>query len=138
MADARNQPFEIAVLVHDLEQKIAAYLGDADDSGTAWPVMELGDALVDLGDCLKSRARRVIVPSSGWMPEMAASPQHGVRVAHWTGAQPVRRGLAFMSACGAACYPFYGRDTENKIATHPACADCEQLAGEPQAGTAPD
>ncbi|WP_275293426.1 hypothetical protein [Amycolatopsis sp. La24] len=132
MVDARNKLSEITLIVRDLEEKISAYIEKPDGLLTAWPTMELGDALVDLGNRLKSRTQRTVVPSSGWMLEMATSANQQVaRVAHWTGTRPVRQGLAFISACGTPCYPFYGRDRANKIMRHPSCTDCKHMVDQP-------
>ncbi|EFL09491.1 MULTISPECIES: hypothetical protein [Actinomycetes] len=132
MVYAKNKLSEITLIVRDLEEKISAYIAESDDLLTAWPAMELGDALVDLGNCLKSRTQRIVVPSSGWMPEMATlADQQVARVAHWTGTRPVRQGLAFISACGTPCYPFYGRDRANKIMRHTTCIDCKHMVDQP-------
>lgn len=122
-------------MVRDLEGKISEYPEEHLNSLPTWKTFELSETLAELGDKLKMLTRRASIPHSGWMPEIGQSNQSGCRVAHRAEEKAVRRGLALVSLCGADCYPFYGRDSEKKILTHPKCGTCERLLDDQLTGT---
>lgn len=94
---------------------------------------DLGERLADLGTALIQRADELNasvlakLPKELWIPEAATAPGR-VRKAHYAGQRPIRCGLVYLAMCGAACYPYYGRDSAGKIARHPPCAACQRWA----------
>ncbi len=121
---------EIELIVRSLEGKISKYPEKFLGSLPAWKPFELSEILAELGNNLKMLARRASTPVIGWIPETGHPDQNDTRVAHRTGDRTARRGLTFISLCGAECYPFYGRDSEKKILAHPKCSACERLLGD--------
>ena len=83
---------------------------------------ELGEDLITYADELDSLAAQRL-PACGWIPE-AGTPPGGRRVAHYVGKGRLRFGLIYIANCGAACFPFYGRDLTGKIMRHERCSAC--------------
>ena len=89
---------------------------------------DLGERLTDLGTGLLRLAADVNaqilakLPAAGWLPEAGTYPRGA---AHFAGERPIRCGPVFLAVCGAACFPFYGRDTAGRINRHPRCEACE-------------
>jgi hypothetical protein len=92
---------------------------------------DLGERLADLGTGLLQRAADVNaetltkLPAAGWLPEAGTRPGD-VRAAHFVGERPVRCGPVYLAVCGAACFPFYGRDATGRTDRHPRCEACER------------
>ncbi|MDT7729623.1 MAG: hypothetical protein QOI21_6199 [Actinomycetota bacterium] len=105
------------------------------DTPRADGLRDLGERLAELGADLLKRADQLDqgvaakLPESGWIPE-AGPPANGLRVAHYVGRGELRFGLVYLAACGAACYPFYGKDPTARIARHPTCGVCPHLGEE--------
>jgi hypothetical protein len=94
---------------------------------------DLGERLVSLGEALRARAidlntaALAKLPAHRWIPAVGSNytPE---RVAHLVGEWPIRTGLFYRGACGAQCYPFYGKDTQRKINRHPRCRTCARFS----------
>ncbi len=90
---------------------------------------DLGERLADLGADLVARADeldaeiRAALPDDGWLPE-AGARRRALAVAHQVGPHPLRCGPIFLAVCGAACYPFYGKDPTGRTARHERCGKC--------------
>ncbi|MEV7094056.1 hypothetical protein AB0M80_14605 [Amycolatopsis sp. NPDC051045] len=90
---------------------------------------DLGERLADLGTDLITRADeldaqvRAGLPDHGWLPE-AGARRRALAVAHQVGPHPLRCGPIFLAVCGAACYPFYGKDPTGRTARHERCEKC--------------
>lgn len=99
------------------------------DAPRADGLRDLGERLTELGADLTRRAAEldhgaaVRLPDDGWIPE-AGPPAGRPRLAHYVGRGELRFGLVYLAACGAACYPFYGKDPAARIARHPRCPTC--------------
>ncbi|MFI5610567.1 hypothetical protein [Amycolatopsis sp. NPDC051903] len=95
---------------------------------------DLGERLLDLGGALVTRSDELndallaTLPPHGWLPE-AGARRHAMGVAHQVGSRPLRCGPVFLALCGAACYPFYGRDATNRSARHERCEACQARLG---------
>lgn len=91
---------------------------------------DLGERLTDLGSSLILHAAEVNatilakLPTAGWLPEAGTRPGKA-RAAHFVGERPIQCGLVYLAVCGAACFPFYGRDTTGRIERHRRCEACE-------------
>ncbi len=90
---------------------------------------DLGERLSELGADLATYADELDrlaaqrLPPNGWILEAGTKPRNSRR-AHYVGKGKLRFGLIYISNCGAACFPFYGRDLTGKIASHERCSSC--------------
>jgi hypothetical protein len=90
---------------------------------------DLGERLTELGGDLLRRATELndavlaTLPADRRLPEACTGPDR-TRPAHLVAGWPIRSGLVYLAVCGAACYPYYGRDTAGRIAGHPRCPAC--------------
>ncbi|GAA3559772.1 hypothetical protein GCM10022222_49350 [Amycolatopsis ultiminotia] len=117
-----------AALATDLE-----FLARALDVQAPRPdvVRDLGERLLDLGGALVERADELnaevlaTLPAHGWLPE-AGARRRALGVAHQVGPQPLRCGPVFLALCGAACFPFYGRDPLDRTVRHERCESCRE------------
>ena len=98
---------------------------------------DLGERLRDLGAELIRSANELNaavlakLPVDKWLPEAATRPGK-IRDAHYVGEWPIRCGPIYLAVCGAACFPFYGRDPAHRIVRHPPCKAYEGWAGSPR------
>jgi hypothetical protein len=115
--------------LHDLAETLS------DDAGWLSPAHARTDGLRDLGKRLGDMGTELIayadeldrlaaerLPATGWIPEAGAPGTS--RRAHHVGTGKRRFGLLYIAACGAACFPFYGRDADGKITRHQRCGYC--------------
>ncbi|SEP46113.1 hypothetical protein [Amycolatopsis saalfeldensis] len=134
-------PADLAFLTRAVEEK----------SPRPDALRDLGERLVDLGGAVLRRSEEVnaavlaTLPAHGWLPgagplRRAAGPAHeagrrpaglahqvGPRpagLAHQVGPRPLRCGIVFLALCGAACFPFYGKDPTDRTARHEHCPTC--------------
>lgn len=102
------------------------------DAPRADGLRDLGERLIELGADLTKRASELDhraaarLPEAGWIPE-AGSPAGRLRLAHYVGRGELRFGLVYLAACGASCYPFYGKDPTARVARHPRCPACDSV-----------
>jgi hypothetical protein len=93
---------------------------------------DLGERLSELGADLITRADeldaqvRAGLPDHGWLPE-AGARRRALAVAHQVGPHPHRWGPIFLAVCGAACFPFYGRDPTGRTARYERCEKCVRM-----------
>ncbi|MBB4689725.1 hypothetical protein [Amycolatopsis jiangsuensis] len=120
--------------IRDLQASLAtdlAFLARAVDEEAPRPdaVRDLGERLLDLGGALVARADELnakvlaTLPAHGWLPE-AGARRRALGLAHQVGPRPLRCGPIFLALCGAACFPFYGRDPDDRTARHELCPAC--------------
>ncbi|WP_181773297.1 hypothetical protein [Amycolatopsis pittospori] len=101
-----------------------------DDAPRADVLRDLGERLTDLGAALLRRAEDVNagvlakLPEDGWLPE-AGVRHRALTLAHNVGPRPLRCGRVYLALCGAACFPFYGRDLSGRTARHERCRRCQ-------------
>lgn len=116
--------------LHDLAETLPEDVGLLPSSTMpADGLRDLGERLEELGRDLVSYANGLDhlaaqrLPADGWIPEAGAASREE-RHAHYVGRGRLRIGMFYIATCGAACFPFYGRDTEGKIAGHERCGTC--------------
>ncbi|WP_328611873.1 hypothetical protein OG943_23060 [Amycolatopsis sp. NBC_00345] len=125
--------------IRDLEASLAAdlaFLIRAVEEEAPRPdaLRDLGERLVDLGGALLRRSDEVnsavlaTLPAHGWLPG-AGARRHATGPAHQVGPRPIRCGSVFLALCGAACFPFYGKDPTNRTARHEHCPVCRAREG---------
>lgn len=125
--------------IRDLEASLAtdlAFLTRAVEEEAPRPdaLRDLGERLVDLGGALLRRADEVnaavlaTLPAHGWLPG-AGARHHATGPAHQVGPRPLRCGAVFLALCGAACFPFYGKDPTDRTARHEHCPVCQAREG---------
>ncbi|WP_410658163.1 hypothetical protein [Amycolatopsis sp. lyj-112] len=101
-----------------------------EDTPRADVLRDLGERLTELGAALIRRSDDVDadvlakLPDDGWLPEAGVHHQ-ALIVAHNVGARPLRCGRIYLGLCGAACFPFYGRDLTGRTARHDRCRACQ-------------
>ncbi|MFF0145060.1 MULTISPECIES: hypothetical protein [Amycolatopsis] len=122
--------------IRDLQVSLAtelAFLTRSVDEQAPRPdvLRDLGERLLDLGGALVERADELntavlaTLPAHGWLPE-AGTRQRALGVVHQVGPRPLRCGPIFLALCGAACFPFYGRDPAGRTARHERCPACAE------------
>ena len=120
--------------IRDLEASLPAdlaFLTRAAEGESPRPdaLRDLGERLVDLGGALLRRSDEVnaavlaTLPPHGWLPGVAAR-RRAAGPAHQVGPHPLRCGTVFLALCGAACFPFYGKDPTDRTARHERCVTC--------------
>ncbi|MDT8914524.1 hypothetical protein [Amycolatopsis sp. PS_44_ISF1] len=120
--------------IRDLEASLPgdlAFLTRAVEEESPRPdaLRDLGERLVDLGQAVLRRSEEVnaallaTLPGHGWLPE-AGARRRAAGLAHQVGPHPIRSGAVFLALCGAACFPFYGKDPADRTARHERCPAC--------------
>ncbi|MEC3982243.1 hypothetical protein [Amycolatopsis sp. H20-H5] len=116
--------------IKDLHASLATGIGwllqNMSEDGVRPDVLrDLGADLVRRSDALDAEILAHL-PGDGWLPE-AGARWRALPVAHNVGPRPLRCGAVFLSLCGAACFPFYGKDPLGETVRHHTCPDCRSL-----------
>lgn len=134
LTDARLTDARLFDRIRDLEASLPAdlaFLTRAVEEESPRPdaLRDLGERLVDLGGALLRRSEEVnaailaTLPAHGWLPG-AGARRRAAGLAHQVGRRPLRCGAVFLALCGAACFPFYGKDPTDRTARHEHCPTC--------------